>query len=442
MVKSAQKHRTHQKQNETMRHNKNRRKQPNSRSGQMIGEYYRSMRLHSLSQICLVSLCIVWTLCECNALAPTPLTHYYLHTPTQPFRPSSYRSTAVFASQQIYNDEYFASADPTDSIKAFDDLVPRRKINALSKCKSNVQGGLQLSFHLALFALAAFIPTQSLSLLGKAFVSSFFFNGLHEAVHRTAFKSKIVNDICAHIFGFLCMRPARHYFYYHWQHHKYTGNVKLDSELQEGSFLDLPIDEPIGYVAYITGIPFWIDAVSTLCKHGWGSCPEIYLLTDKARQEISREARVYLMLYTLIAVLATTWRKILIAPLLSLWVLPALLGQPFLRFYLLAEHRGRSINTPIIYENTRTMSTNWLYDKLAWHMPYHMEHHAWPSVPFHKLRDAHELLVNSSGDAGGVAILDRGEIYPEFHGGVGKSGYISFNYRFLRRLFQKKREKK
>eukprot|EP00957_Ditylum_brightwellii_P206288 15347703-Ditylum_brightwellii.AAC.1 len=88
------------------------------------------------------------------------------------------------------------------------------------------------------------------------------------------------------------------------------------------------------------------------------------------------------------------------------------------------------------------MSTNWLYDKLAWHMPYHMEHHAWPSVPFHKLRDAHELLVNSSGDAGGVAILDRGEIYPEFHSGVGKSGYISFNYRFLRRLFQKKREKK
>lgn len=40
----------------------------------------------------------------------------------------------------------------------------------------------------------------------------------------------------------------------------------------------------------------------------------------------------------------------------------------------------------------RTTSTWWLYKKLAWYMPYHVEHHAWPNVPFHKLQAAHELV--------------------------------------------------
>ena len=95
----------------------------------------------------------------------------------------------------------------------------------------------QVAFHFGLVALAACstpIIGTKLSLLALAFVSSFYFNGLHETIHRTAFRSNMLNDAFAHIFGFLCLRPARHYFHYHWQHHRYTGNPKLDSELQPG----------------------------------------------------------------------------------------------------------------------------------------------------------------------------------------------------------------
>lgn len=45
----------------------------------------------------------------------------------------------------------------------------------------------------------------------------------------------------------------------------------------------------------------------------------------------------------------------------------------------------------------RTTSTWWLYKKLAWYMPYHVEHHAWPNVPFHKLQAAHELVKDVGG---------------------------------------------
>jgi fatty acid desaturase len=41
-------------------------------------------------------------------------------------------------------------------------------------------------------------------------------------------------------------------------------------------------------------------------------------------------------------------------------------------------------------ENTRTTLTNRVVRFIAWNMPYHVEHHAYPSVPFHKLPEFHQ----------------------------------------------------
>ncbi len=44
-------------------------------------------------------------------------------------------------------------------------------------------------------------------------------------------------------------------------------------------------------------------------------------------------------------------------------------------------------------ENSRTTTTNAIVRWLAWNMPYHAEHHAYPMVPFHKLPDLHRLAA-------------------------------------------------
>lgn len=49
---------------------------------------------------------------------------------------------------------------------------------------------------------------------------------------------------------------------------------------------------------------------------------------------------------------------------------------------------------------------------LAWNMPYHAEHHRYPSVPFHRLPDLQERLG------------------PDLE--VVSSGYVSFAARYLR----------
>lgn len=63
-------------------------------------------------------------------------------------------------------------------------------------------------------------------------------------------------------------------------------------------------------------------------------------------------------------------------------------GQPFLRLYLLAAH-GRCAFVANMFENTRSTYTNRIVRFLAWNMPYHVEHHTLPQVPFHKLPMLH-----------------------------------------------------
>lgn len=71
--------------------------------------------------------------------------------------------------------------------------------------------------------------------------------------------------------------------------------------------------------------------------------------------------------------------------------MPAILGQPFLRAYLLAEH-GLCPPVADMLANSRTTYTARAVRLLAWNMPYHAEHHCFPAVPFHRLPDLHRHL--------------------------------------------------
>ena len=70
--------------------------------------------------------------------------------------------------------------------------------------------------------------------------------------------------------------------------------------------------------------------------------------------------------------------------LLWVWIVPLIVGQLFLRPYLYAEHTGCD-RTRSAFQNTRTTYTGMFAKWFAWNMPYHVEHHAYPSIPFHAL---------------------------------------------------------
>ena len=85
------------------------------------------------------------------------------------------------------------------------------------------------------------------------------------------------------------------------------------------------------------------------------------------------------------------------------WLLPSILGQPLLRAITLAEHTGCSEN-PNGLINTRTTLTLWPVRFLMWNMPYHAEHHLYPSIPFHALPLTHMRIRER------LAHLDNGYI--------------------------------
>ena len=62
------------------------------------------------------------------------------------------------------------------------------------------------------------------------------------------------------------MRPPRHYKFYYFNHHKFTGDPATDPELQD-SFIDLKLDNPLSYALYLSGLPFWLDRTTTLIRH-------------------------------------------------------------------------------------------------------------------------------------------------------------------------------
>ena len=205
---------------------------------------------------------------------------------------------------------------------------------------------------------------------------------LPEAVHKTPFRSDWLNEMAARVSGFLLFLGSDWFRYFHFAHHRHTQDPDNDPELAE------PKPETVWqYVKHVSGLPVYRAEIAGLVRNALGKGKAVYI-PPKAEAKVQREALVMLALYAVL-VLASFWLQS--ALLLWVWLVPMLLGQPFLRLYLLAEH-GRCAFVANMLENTRTTATNRVMKFLAWNMPYHAEHHAYPAVPFHKLPEFHALI--------------------------------------------------
>jgi len=243
---------------------------------------------------------------------------------------------------------------------------------------------------------------------------------LHEATHRTAFESRWANEVLAWITGFLTLRPPIYYLVYHFPHHHYTGDPKRDPELMD-SLIDLKLNSLKHYIIYITGLPFWVDRFLTNFRLITGTVTEPWVKLEKNKRGIVFEARYLTVLYFLVALQQYYSGSTFVW---YYWILPTILAQPFLRFYLITEHTGCQTTTNMIH-NTRTTYTNWFYRKLAWNMPWHAEHHAFPQVPFHALEKVHELVKR--------ATVEKTGCMPS-----GKDGYMAVNIGIIDNIVKNK----
>ena len=209
------------------------------------------------------------------------------------------------------------------------------------------------------------------------------FAAMHEAVHRTAFKSQQLNDGVAWFAGLLSFYNSTFYRPYHGWHHRFTQLPGKDPELDD--------PKPTSFTRYViemSGAPWWIGKLRTHAKLATGNTASYPFLNDQVAPLVVRSVRLQLLTYAVLegASLALGY------PYFALyWLLPVALAQPLLRVILLAEHTGcTEDDNPL--SNTRTTYTVLPVRFLMWEMPYHAEHHRYPAMPFFALARAHQTV--------------------------------------------------
>lgn len=253
--------------------------------------------------------------------------------------------------------------------------------------KSDRAGVVQLSVHIAAMCLMALGMASGgvigwLCLIAYGVLLVFLFTAQHECVHFTAFKTRWANQWVANVVGALLFNPARWFRYFHLAHHRYTQDPDNDPELASAK-----PDSLFAYISHVIGWRVLVSGVGTVLRNAFGDLRAPWLPANQ-HAAVRREARGLVLLYSTALVASVVFGSTL---LLTYWLLPLVVGQPFLRLYLLAEH-GRCPAVANMFENTRTTFTNAFVRRLAWNMPYHTEHHAFPSVPFHRLPTWHQTV--------------------------------------------------
>jgi fatty acid desaturase len=258
--------------------------------------------------------------------------------------------------------------------------------------RSTSQGLLRLTAHFLILGLSGYLWSSYVGhnwviALPALFVYGFglaaMFAPLHESSHRTAFAHNTLNDGVCWLAGLLSFYNSAFFRRYHKWHHRYAQDPEKDPELSD------PVPQTIGeYLVMLSGLPWWWGKLKTHTQVALGQLDPFPFIPEVARAEVIRSTRLQLAVYAIAILLSALAHQ---PWFLMGWLLPLAVGQPILRFILLAEHTGCSYDRNP-FTNTRSTLTLLPLQFLMWNMPFHAEHHLYPAIPFYQLPTAHQQL--------------------------------------------------
>src|SRR5882757_1529594 len=260
--------------------------------------------------------------------------------------------------------------------------------------RSDLQGAVRTASHYGAVAIVGALIWLVSSRYGlawamplmlvQAYLVAFLFMPMHETAHKTAFRNRGLNLAVGHLSAFTIAHRYEYYCLFHWDHHRYTQDPDKDPELVVGVKPSSDMQLAIAY----TGLLQLAGREWLMLRHAVTGKVSLPWIPENKRAIIVREARLYLVAYLLLLFASFILHA---AILLWVWIIPLLVGQLILRPYLYAEHTGCE-RTRSAFDNTRTTYTGIVTKWFAWNMPYHVEHDAYPSIPFHALPKLNEIV--------------------------------------------------
>ncbi len=179
--------------------------------------------------------------------------------------------------------------------------------------------------------------------------------------------------------------------YTHASHHTHTYHRGLDAQI--------PFKEPltvVGWLNAISGLGLLVDDICAFFRNATGNFAQLTLACTPRNElpKLQRNARIYLVLYAGLGVAIYSGADFL----LWYFVLPRLLGGLVMGCFVILQHLEMTEDQMDIRESTRSFSTNALARFLYMNMNYHIEHHLYPTVPFHALAELNAAIRNQLPD--------------------------------------------
>jgi fatty acid desaturase len=208
----------------------------------------------------------------------------------------------------------------------------------------------------------------------------------HECGHGTAFRTGWMNDVVYQVASFMIMRNSATWRWSHARHHTDTVIVGRDPEI---AIMRPPV--LIRTIGSFFGIPEVIDYIPRMIRNAVSgpTAEERTFVPESEWPKVTRVARISVGIYAATGTLAVAMGSIL--PLMVIG-LPRLYGAWHHVMTGLLQHGGLADNVTDHRLNSRTVYMNPVSRFIYWNMNYHVEHHMFPMVPYHRLPDLHARI--------------------------------------------------
>lgn len=208
----------------------------------------------------------------------------------------------------------------------------------------------------------------------------------HECGHGTPFRTAWMNNTVYQIASFCMIRNPVTWRWSHARHHSDTIIVGRDPEIVAMRPPQLRIILLNLFGIYDVPQSLWRMLLDALGRH---DSEELSYIPQSEHYKLARVARIWVLIYVVVISLAIILNSIV--PLLIIG-LPRLYGAWHHVMTGVLQHAGLADNVIDHRLNSRTVYMNPISRFIYWNMNYHIEHHMYPMVPYHKLPQLHELL--------------------------------------------------
>lgn len=200
----------------------------------------------------------------------------------------------------------------------------------------------------------------------------------HETAHRTAFKTKWLNEAVFYLTSWLYEEEPLHRRYIHINPHEGTWHAGLDSQM--------PFDTPMSFWDWFreaSSLGFWRFhgevALRLLRRRPTPMMRDV--IPVQHFPAMQRTQAIFLVGYILV------FMPLLFGQYWTLWffILPRIIGAPIMLQFTILQHAELQENASDICKSTRSFQGSWWVSFLYMNMENHVEHHLYSSIPFHAL---------------------------------------------------------